>query len=134
MQRTTSSVRPGAQGEVRLVTVFLWQLRHLRVRHVGRIGNDHVVDLPVHGLEDIATMQMHAILHVVPRNIDGSDLERRRRDVDRIDPRLGELEGAGNGDAAGARADIQHPAHVVRLDPRRKPRVDREWRPRNDHA
>ena len=68
--------------------------------------------------------EAHAASDTMTAHIEGGDLESLRRDVHRIDARWRQDLRAGDGDAAGAGAEIEDAAYAPGIDPRGEPPLD----------
>jgi len=79
--------------------------------------------------------EAHAAGKAVAANVATCHLERIIGDVDGIHPRVRQRPRAGNGDAAGASAQIEHSPYLVRLDPGREAPLDElgDRRARDEH-
>ncbi len=128
-------VAPGGERDARLVPVLRGQTAQLRRSHVRRIRHDDIVGGAAQSAEVIRSQQPHAPREAVAPHVVARHLERRRRDVDRVDPGPRQRQRAGDGDAARAGAEVEHAPHPRRIDPRRKAPLDElgDRRARNQH-
>src|SRR5213595_1431765 len=85
--------------------------------HVRRIGEDDIVGCAPERAEVIGLPQPHPARETVTAHVAARDFERGIGYVDRVDARTRQGAGAGDGDAARAGAEIEHPAHAARIDP-----------------
>ncbi len=130
------TVGTGAQGELWFVKVFARQFRHLGVAHIGRVRDDHIVAAPRHRTVQVALEQLYAVGDMVAGDIAARELERRRRNVHRVDAAPWQHVGAGNRDAPGPCPEIEHATDSRSVDPGSELRKDQlgERRARHDRA
>src|SRR5437764_811133 len=110
----------GRERHARLVPVFRRQSLELTRPHVRRIRHDDIVGGAPERAEVIRLLEQHTTPETVGADVGARHLERRLRDIDRIDAGVRQRPRAGDGDAARARAEIEHPSHASRVDPRRE--------------
>ena len=125
----------GRERHARLVPVFRRQSLELTRPHVRRIRHDDIVGGAPERAEVIGLLEQYTAPETVGADVGARHLERRLRDIDRIDAGVRQRPRAGDGDAARARAEIEHPSHASRVDPRREAPLDqlRDRRAGHEH-
>src|ERR1700724_500271 len=121
-------IEPRATGRERhawLVPVLRWQSGKLARAHVRRIGDDDIVGEAPERAEVIGLLQPHPAREALTAHIAARDFQGGIRNVDGVNPGSRQGLGAGDGDAARAGADIEHPPHAPRIDPRPEAALDR---------
>src|SRR5437588_245976 len=125
----------GRERHARLVPVFRRHTLELTRPHVRRIRHDDIVGGAPERAEVIGLLEQHTTPETVGADVGARHLERRLRDIDRLDAGVRQRPRAGDGDAARARAEIEHPSHASRVDPRREAPLDqlRDRRAGHEH-
>ncbi len=132
--------RPSAaarERHLRLAPELLGQAAHRRRLHVGRIGHDEVVPAALQRGEEVGLHEAHALAEAIGGDVLPRDGQRVAGEIRGIDLRAAEGESREDGQAAGARAEIQRRAHLRGpRDPGRqaRPQQFRDEGARHDHA
>ena len=102
------------QGQLRLVTKLLRQIRHVLGVHVGWVGDDEIV-LVAGGqiAHQIGADRDDLLLQAVVVDVALGHIEGIDADVDGIHFRMGELMGHDDGDATGAGAQVHDPGRFL---------------------
>ena len=116
--RDIETVGAGPQREIRLVTILAWQLRHLGVAHIGRVGDDDIVAAPGHRPVQVAFEELHAASNAVPRDVAAREFQGSWRYVHCVDPDLRKRMCAGDRDAPRSGAEIKHATNASWIHPR----------------
>src|ERR1700693_1101935 len=114
------SPAPGREGDPRLVPVLGGQRKKLPCADIGRVADDDIVAPAAKRAEMIGLEQTHSVREPVPMHVAARDLKRRCAQLERINARARECVRAGDRDASGAGAHVEHAPHARAVDPWRK--------------
>lgn len=128
-------VGAGHEREPRFVAVLGREARHVRLGHVGWIGDDQV-EGALESREQVRLDEVYPVGHTVPLDIHRGYRKRVHRDVRGDHAAGGKGQCQRNGNAATARADLEDAMYSGRLQPRLEAAHDefREGRPGDQHA
>ena len=117
-QNPMHDVKPvitAVERHLRLKAAFARQIRHALRIDVRWIADDEIVTRVTQRREQVTVVERDAILKPVVGNVLRRHFQRVLRQVDGIDPRIGEMPARQNREAARAGAKVEHAFHRAEI-------------------